>query len=821
MRKKTFSLVSLMFLVLSIYAQNISGIVKDQQGKGLDKSTVSLLNAKDSSLIKLAVTADNGVFHLDESKPGKYLVSVSHVGYVTLFSKTFELNGAGEMNLPEIELVKLSTELKEVVVTNKKPIVEVSADKMILNVEGTINATGSNALDLLRKSPGVMVDKDDNISLAGKNGLQIYIDGRPTPLRGTDLSNYLKNIQSAQIESIEIITNPSAKYDAAGNAGIINIKLKKNKTFGTNGSLNLGYAVGVYPKYNGGVNLNYRNKKVNIFGNYNYNHTLGDMQMGLYRTQLDTLFDQKATTTNKNITHGFKVGLDYFINKKSTVGVMVNGNLSDMNSRNYSVTPISYIPTKTTDRILIADNQFAMKNNNADFNFNYHFADPTGHTLDVDADYGLYRLKSNQMQPNFYYDPSGTTQLSQSIYNFIAPTDIDIYTVKADYEQNYKKGKLGFGGKASVVNTDNNFGRYDVNNNAKTLDVARSNQFNYSENINALYVNYNRPVKGAVIQAGLRAENTNSDGKSYPLNPDGSVNYSILQKFKRNYTDLFPSAAVTFNKKPMNQWTISYSRRIDRPAYQDLNPFEFKLDEYTFQKGNINLRPQYTNSFSLTNVYKFKLTSTLNYSHVADVFTQLVDTADKSKAFISKKNLATQNIVSLNVSYPLMYKAYSGFINVNTYYSHYKADFGGGNRVVNLDVVAMNLYMQNSIKIGKKGWTAELSGFYTTPSIYAGTFKTKQLWSVDGGFQKSLFKNKANLKISMSDLFNSFNPKGSSDFAGQHIGFNGRFEFRQFKTSFTWRFGRTQVKAARQRSSSAEDEKKRSQQSAGGIGGQK
>ena len=214
------------------------------------------------------------------------------------------------------------------------------------------------------------------------------------------------------------------------------------------------------------------------------------------------------------------------------------------------------------------------------------------------------------------------------------------------------------------------------------------------------------------------------------------------------------------------------------------------------------------------------MTSTLNYSHVADVFTQLVDTADKSKAFISKKNLATQNIVSLNVSYPLMYKAYSGFINVNTYYSHYKADFGGGNRVVNLDVVALNLYMQNSIKIGKKGWTAELSGFYTTPSVYEGTFKTKQLWSVDGGFQKSLFKNKASLKVSMSDIFNSFNPKGSSDFAGQYIGFNGRFEFRQFKTSFTWRFGRSQVKAARQRSSSAEDEKKRSQQSAGGIGGQ-
>jgi hypothetical protein len=820
MRKSVFSLLSSILVVSSIYAQDISGVVKDQQGKGLDKSTVSLLHAKDSSLIKLAVTSDNGAFHLNMSGTGKYLVSVSHVGYVTQYSKVFELSGTGDVNLPEIQLAKMSTEMKEVVVTNKKPVVEVKADKMILNVEGTINATGSNALDLLRKSPGVMVDKDDNITLAGKNGLQIYIDGRPTPLSGTDLSNFLKSIQSSEIESIEIITNPSAKYEAAGNAGIINIRLKKNKTFGTNGSVNLGYAVGTYPKYNGGLSLNYRNKKVNVFGNYNYSHNLGENKMFLYRTQLDTLFDQMGNMTNTNISHGFKAGLDYFVNKKSTMGVMVTGNLSDMNLRNYSRTPITYIPTNVTDRILVADNTSKMKRNNADFNFNYHYADPGGHTIDVDADYGLFRLKSDQLQPNLYYDATGATQLNQFIYNFISPTNIDIYSVKTDYEQNFKKGRLGFGGKVSVVNTDNNFGRYDVDNNVKTLDVGRSNQFNYSENINALYINYNRPVKGAVIQAGVRMENTNSDGKSYPLNADGTVDYSIVQNFKRHYTDLFPSAAITFNKKPTNQWTISYSRRIDRPAYQDLNPFEFKLDEYTYQKGNTNLQPQYTNSIGITNVYKFKLTSSLNFSHVADVFTQLIDTADRSKAFISKKNLATQNIVSLNVSYPIMYKAYSAFINVNSYYSHYKADFGGGNRVVNLDVVAMTLYMQNSIKIGKKGWVGELSGFYSSPSIWQGTFKSKQLWSVDGGFQKSLFKNKGTLKVSVSDIFKTLSPKGSSDFAGQHISFRGQFESRQFKVAYTWRFGNSQVKAARQRKSSAEDEMKRSQQSSGGIGNQ-
>jgi hypothetical protein len=267
----------------------------------------------------------------------------------------------------------------------------------------------------------------------------------------------------------------------------------------------------------------------------------------------------------------------------------------------------------------------------------------------------------------------------------------------------------------------------------------------------------------------------------------------------------------------MNQWGISYSRRIDRPAYQDLNPFEFKLDEYTFQKGNIDLRPQYTNIVTLTNTYKYKLTTRLSYSHVADVFTQLVDTAEKSKSFITKKNLATQDVFNLNISYPFSYKAYSAFANLSGNYSHYKADFGGGNRVVDLDVFSFNIYMQHSVKIGKKGWTAEASGWYNSPSIWGGTFKSKALWSMDGGIQKTLFKGKGNFKVSVSDIFYTLSWKGTSNFAGQLLTASGRFESRQLRTSFSWRFGSSQVKSARQRKDASEEEKNRTQ-SSGGIG---
>ena len=814
--RKIGLLITSCFLMMSVFAQQVTGNVKDEQGKALSNSTVSLLNAKDSSVVKLAASNSNGSYVFNGIKAGQYIVSMSYIGYATVYSSPFEYSGTGDLTVPALQVSKMTGELKNVVVTSKKPMVEVKADKMVMNVEGTINAVGNDALELLRKSPGVMLDKDDNISMAGKNGVQVYIDGRPTPLSGKDLADYLKSLQSSQIESIELITNPSAKYDAAGNAGIINIKLKKNKAFGTNGSVNGGYGIGVYPKYNGGLSLNHRNKNINIFGNYTYNNNLNESFMNLYREQLDTLFDQKGLIKFKNKSHGYKAGLDYFLSKKSTVGLIVNGNITDFNIKNKGRTEISYMPTGVIDRILVADNSSTSSRKNTNFNLNYRFADTAGHELNVDADYGFFRIKSDQLQPNYYFVPDGSSEISRAIYNMIAPSDIDIYAVKTDYEQNFKKGKLGLGAKTSFVKSGNDFQRYNVYTNTKELDTLRSNRFQYKENVNAVYANYNRQYKGFMVQLGLRVENTNIEGHSTGQKWNGSDYEAYDSIFNRHYTDFFPSAAITFNKNPMNQWGLTYSRRIDRPAYQDLNPFEFKLDEYTYQKGNTNLRPQYTNSIGLTNTFKYKLTTTLNYSHVKDVFTQLIDTAETSKSFISKQNLATQDIVSLNISYPMQIKWWSAFANANSYYSHYKADFGGGNRKVDLDVVAATFFMQNTFNLGK-GWTGELSGWYSTPSIWQGTFKSKEMWSVDGGFQKNLLKGKMNIKASVSDIFKTIKWKGTSDFAGQRTIASGGFDSRQFKLNLTYRFGSNMVKASRQRKTGLEDESKRVGSQGGGI----
>ncbi len=812
--QKLFFILLTVFITIQIHAQKISGVVKDDQGKVLNGASVILKVLKDSSVVKLGATDATGRYIFEGVKPGRYFIYTTFIGFTSKNTTLPEISGGQDITAPGIILTKSSGNLKEVTVVSKKPVIEVKADKTILNVEGSVNAVGQDALELLRKSPGVMVDKDENITLSGKNGVQVYIDGRPTPLSGADLSAYLKTLQSSSIEAIEIITNPSAKYEAAGNAGIINIRLKKDKSYGTNGSVNGGFSQGIFPKYIGGLALNNRNKHVNIFGNYNYNKSRNEAYMFMHRQLLDTLFDQNSSMAFLNSSHNIKVGLDYFINKKTTIGVMVNGNYGDNTFSNISRTPISYIPTGTLVKTLVADNSSTSTRNNTNVNLNYRYADTLGHELNMDADYGSYRIKSDQMQPNFYYNPIGSI-IDSRIYNMIAPTDIDIYSFKTDYEQNFKKGKLGLGGKIGFVNSGNNFERYNVARSVKTLDTLRSNIFDYKENINALYANYNRSFKGFMIQLGVRMENTNVEGRSNGFKwTDGTYN-QYDSSFKRHYTDFFPSAAITFNKKPTSQLGLRYSRRIDRPAYQDLNPFEFKLDEYTFQKGNTQLTPQYTNSFAITHTYKYKLTSTLSYSHVKDVFTQLIDTAEVSKSFITKKNLATQDITSLNISYPFQYKSYSLFVNLNTYYSHYKANLGTG-RTIDLEVFAFNLYQQHTLKFAKV-WTAELSGFYTSPSIWQGTFKSKEMYGVDAGLLRTVLKGRGSLKAAVSDIFHTMQWGGTSNFASQYIKAGGGWESRLFKLNFTYRFGSNEIKAARQRKSGVEEESKRVGSQGGGI----
>lgn len=807
----------MLLLTAFTQAQTITGLVTDDAKKPIKGASVTLHKAKDSSIVKIAVTNNDGIYTFN-TITGKYFISISNVGFTKYNTTVFEV-AANDYNHPAITLTKSSKALGEVTVSSKKPMIEVKADKTIFNIEGSINATGTDAFELLRKSPGVMIDKDDNVSLAGKNGVQVYIDGRPSPLAGKDLADYLRTIQSSNIEAIELITNPSAKYDAAGNAGIVNIRLKKNKAFGTNGSVNAGYAIGTYPKYNAGINLNNRNKKLNLFGNYNYNNSKNANTLSIYRELLDTSFDQNGNMDSKSETHTFKTGFDFYANKKNTFGIIVDGNFSTTTISNLGTTPVHYIGNGKNDYIrnLVADNSSAMKNNNININGNYKYVDTSGHEVNFDANYGHFDNNNNQLQPNYYYDANNNPSGS-AIYRMLSPSIIDIVNGKVDYEQRLAGGKLETGVKISNVKTTNDFQRYNVSNIAndtKTIDNLRSNKFVYTEQINAAYLNFNKQLKGVMFQVGLRVENSNVTGvSSGKKDTAGTMPYDST--IERKYTDLFPSASLTFNKNPMNQWSLSYSRRIDRPAYQKLNPFEFKLDDYTYQKGNTALTPQYTNTFSVSNTYHYMLTTTLSYSHIKDMFAQIIDTTEKSKSFMTHKNLATQDIINLSIGYPVQKGIYSAYFSLNGYYSKYKADLGP-DRKVDLEVTAANFYMQHSFNLGK-GYKAELSSWMSTPSIQEGTFKSKAMGFVDLGLSKSVLQGKGTIKLAVSDIFKTMKWQGSSDFVGQKLNGMFRWESQQFKLNFSYRFGKNTVKAARQRETGAEDESKRVK-GGGGFGG--
>jgi iron complex outermembrane recepter protein len=815
MRFLSLFLLALIFHILPLQAQQVSGIAKDEQGKPLAGSSIALKRTRDSSVVKLSISDSTGKYEFDGIPSGDYFVNISHVGYGPMNSDVFKTDGKGLTLIPVHTLSKASEGLKEAVVSSHKPLVEVKADRIILNVEGSVNAIGQDALDLLRKSPGVSADKDNNLSLNGKNGVQVFIDGRPVPLSGTDLAEYLKSLQSSSIESIEIIGNPSAKYEAAGNAGIINIRLKKSRSFGTNASVLAGYNIGIYGKYNGGFSFNHRDSALNIFGNYSYNHELNENYGDLYRIQLDTLFDNHSTALSHMTSHNFKAGLDYFLDKENTIGVILTGSLSGNTIQTYSNTPISYVPEGKVDRILVADNSSTGRHDNGNVNLNYRYADSSGHVWNMDADYGMYRITSSQLQPNDYFDPSGQTLLSSNEYNILSPSDIDIYSYKTDYEKNFEKGRLALGGKISYVTSVNDFQQYDVIPPPRILDSLNSNHFNYKENINAVYANYSRTGKGWEIRGGLRVENSNIRGISTGYKLDNNSFDAYDSGFNRHYTDFFPSGGITYNKDPTKQWTLNYSRRIDRPDYQDLNPFEFRLDDYTFQKGNTQLRPQYTQSVGLTYMYKYKLTVTLNYSHIKDLFVTLIDTTDLSKAFITKQNLAVQDITSLNISYPFQSGWYSVFVNSNTYYARYRANFGAG-RTIDLNVVNTTIYTQHNINLGK-GWTGELTQYYTSPSIWQGTLKSQPVWSLDGGLQKIVLKGNGAFKASVSDIFNTQHFSATSNFAGQSIYTHGGYESRLLKLYFTFRFGNKQVKAVRQRRRGDEEESKRVGAQGGGL----
>ncbi len=784
----------------------ISGKVLDETKKAFPYATIGLLKAKDSTTVKGTLTQDNGDYEFKDILEGSYLISVNVVGYKKVVKGPFTINGASKVHaVPAVQLSQDSKELKGVEIVKQKPLVERQIDKTVLNIENSTLAAGNTALDILEKSPGVTVDRDGKISLRGKQGVTIMIDGKPTYLSAEQLANLLRSTEGTAIQSIELITNPSSKYDAAGNSGIINIKLKKNRNFGTNGSVFAGTGYGEFYKANGGFTLNHRAQKINVFGNFDYGRNKRFNDLDIVRVNQTaanpTYFNQTSHNIRNRNNSNYKAGIDYFISDNHTIGIAANGYNSNGDSEAAVLTLIGSKPS-VTDSSVRASNPSGYKYTGNSFNLNYKGTlDTAGQEISADVDFSQYNGDEDNNFDNVYLNSNGQPSKPAYLFRNATPSVVKIWSGKVDYTYPLgKEMKFETGVKSSFVTTDNNyeFSTFNILNNLWENDATRSNQFVYDENINAAYVNLNRKFKTTSVQLGLRAEQTNSKGNS--ITEQKIVN--------RHYFNLFPSVFVNQELSKNHDMGISYSRRIDRPNYGSLNPFISYVDLYSYQYGNPFLQPQYTNAFELSYSYKKTINATLGYSHTSDVITEVLlsDTAKKT-IFISEQNLAKQDSYNLNVSSPLkITKWWSSNNNLTVYYNRFKTPNLAG-APYESGRLAFNLNTNQTITLNPTT-NFEWSGYYQSKQVY-GTLLISEQYSIDMGLSKNFMDKKLNLKLAVNDVFNLRDQKITSALPSQNYVVSQKWESQVFRMTVTYRFGSNEIKGARDRRSSAEEEAKR------------
>ncbi len=805
----------LVIITLALTAQtaSITGVLSDSDNRqGVPYANVVLHDAIDSTVVKIEVTDDVGIFRFVSLSAGEYYIQVTYVGLDDLTVSDITLSDNQALDLGGLDLQPSSVQLETATVTAKRAMVEVKADRKIFNVEGTINSTGDNGISLLRKAPGVVLDNNENISVLGRSGVLVYVDGKRIPYAGTELANYLRSIPSDQIDKIEIITNPGAKYEAEGNAGIIDVILKRDKSHGTNGSLNANYTVANNNRYNVGGNLNHRNKRLNAFGSINFGDQAGWNQRVFDSYQNGFRLQEITTETGDTPQLTYKLGTDVYLGENHIVGFIVNGANNEGEEISSNVNRISSIATpEIIDSTLRANNSGNSNRDDLGINLNYRFK--KGKTsVNADIDYGSYSVFRYTLQPNIYYRGESTTDiLSSNINEISTPTDITIRSAKLDYEREALGGNIGLGGKLSSIQTDNTFLFSTIEEGVSIVNNQRSNTFVYDEQVTAAYLSYGRKLSQKVsLNTGLRMEHTQSEGILTAFDPDLSE-----PTVNQDYYNWFPNVGLSYQYRPMHSFSLSYGKRINRPDYNVLNPFRNQVSELSYSRGNAFLRPEIVNNVQLDYTLKYRYNFSLSYSQTDDQVTRLIgpDEVDPKAGFISWDNLTTQTVVNANASLPFQFTdAWTAFFNLSGSYIDNQADYGNG-AVIDLQAWSWNVYWQSAYNISKS-LSVEASSWVSGPGVWGGVFRYEAQWALNLGIQKQFFDNKLVAKLSAQDIFATAGWSGSSEFNGLFSEGAGNWDSQRIALSLNYKFGNDKVKASK-RKTGIEDESGR----LGGSGG--
>ncbi|MCB0646395.1 MAG: TonB-dependent receptor [Saprospiraceae bacterium] len=768
---------------------NIKGNVINENAEPLAFVTVVLFNLPDSTFLKGEVTDESGSYVFTDLQNGNYFIRTQSLGMMDHLSQSISVLNK-DVILPPTQLISMQEVLEEVVISGQRRTIEVKADRTIFNVQGTINSSGDNALNLLRKAPGVMVDNQNNLVVMGRSGVMVYVDGKRLPLSGDDLSSYLQNLTAEQIEKFEIITNPGSMYEAQGNAGIIDIRLRKSEDWGSNATISSSVSKGRYTTGNLGFVGNYKNKLLNAFGNAQVNG--GKRFSELVFNNLQNGLDIDDETKHLQSYSGLSstLGADVSLADGAKIGVQASGQLNLQNAQSNNSTSISRITGDgMPDSILIANNSSDSERNWLAFNTSYDKSSGNK-KWHAEANYGLYDNMASYIQPNNYFSSDGSISLSSREVRYTTPVGIQLLSGKADYSFDHKSGKYAMGYKISNVTTDNSYLFNNIVNDNEVFNPQRSSDFTYGELVNAAYLNYSGSLSKTIeLSAGLRAEHTQTLSK---LNAHEAAGGN--QSVRRSYLNMFPTLGVRFAGKSGNSLSFQYGRRINRPDYQLLNPFKIQVSETSYTQGNSFLRPEIVNNVELGYTLQYRFTFKVAYSQTNDQMTRLLgpDEADPRAGYLTWENLASQKIYSGSASLPFdVTKWWNCYLSLSASLTDNTADYGGG-KTVDVRAAGYSIYQQHTFKLGKH-WKGEFSSWYSGPGVWGGVFLYDPSYSLDFGLQRKFLNDKLNLRITASDVTYQSGWSGISKFNGQTSYGRGNWDSRRIGLSLSYMMGNTKL----------------------------
>ncbi|MEO8769485.1 MAG: outer membrane beta-barrel protein [Ferruginibacter sp.] len=802
--RKLISVIAPMFCLLfnnPLQAQSkISGTAKLPPSKSSAGISILLLNSIDSSLIKGSVTETTGDFHFDNIPAGHYLLNISYTGFKTIYSKSFELISTA-VYAGDFQLEKEEKELTAVTVVARKAMFEQKIDRMVINVKNSITSAGGTALEVLEKSPGVIVNHQSNsISLSGKEGVRIMINGKITQMPMDAVVQMLGGMNASNIDRIELITTPPANFDAEGNAGYINIILISNPNKGLNGSYSLtaGYGHGYTPA--GAINFNYRNKKINLFGDYSFTwNNVNQDWFFSHRYFSQGIQQNNNTTTNRHPEDGqqnARIGIDVQASPKTIVGFLIGGYTSKwiMKADN----KLSIFKNNIPDTSVSILNHESNKWQHFMGNINYAHTFGEGEVLSADIDYLYYKDNNPNDYHNNYYNNSGVL-LGEELTRSTKLTPLNFWVGKIDYTRKFgKKINAEAGAKIALSKFTNDVAVESFQQNNWVKDPELTAKYHLEENIGAVYTSFNIEASAKTsVKLGLRYEYTTS-------NLSSAVQQNIVD---RKYGRFFPSVFFSQKLNDKNSFNLSYSRRITRPTFKDMAPFVIFIDPYTFFSGNSGLQPAFSNVYKVDYLLKnfvFSISYTKEDGSIANFQPK---NSNSNKQILAAENLDNIKTVNISLSLPItITKWWNMQNNIQGNWQQINATYPKGPFELEQKNFSLNS-SQNFIL--PKNFSMEFSGFYQSKALF-GASVTKPFGIANFGLQKKFKDSKNKLRFAVEDIFNTTLFKVTTDIPSENIysSANLRFGYRTFKLTLTHNFGKS-IKEKRDRTSASEEEQGR------------